>query len=200
MTRILAIDGSYRDGGITDQAVAATTEAARENGATVTCVYLRRYPIEFCLNCRECCQQAGEAPGQCVQHDGMAELVEQVEAADALILAAPTNAGSVTALYKRFMERLIVYTYWPWGAPSPKLRKAGLPPKPAVIITSSAAPALMARWAFASHRQLASSARYLGARVVGSLDVGLIADEPQPRLPAHATRKARRLGANLMKE
>lgn len=197
MTRILAIDGSYREGGITDQAVSKVSEAAREGGATVECVYLRRYPLEFCLNCRGCCQQPGEAPGPCAQQDGLAELVEKIEAADGLILAAPTNAGSVTALYKRFMERLIVYTYWPWGAPSPKLRKADLPPKPALIITSSAAPAIMARWAFASHRQLATSARYLGARVIGALDIGLIAHAPHPSLPRRARLRARRLGRRL---
>jgi len=60
-----------------------------------------------------------------------------IEAADAYILAAPTNFSSVTALFKRFAERLAVYGYWPWGKHAPVFRKAKLPKKPAIIISSS---------------------------------------------------------------
>ena len=52
MSKILAINGSYRDDGITDQAVNALAQAIRDNGAEVDVVLLREYPIEFCLNCR----------------------------------------------------------------------------------------------------------------------------------------------------
>ena len=98
-TRVLAINGSYRDGGITDQAIALAARALGESGAEVESVALRDYPIEFCLNCRACCQTPGNAPGQCVHNDGMQELVEKIEQADAYILAAPTNFGSVTAIF-----------------------------------------------------------------------------------------------------
>ena len=105
---------------------------------------LRDYPIEFCRNCRECTQLPGVAPGACVLDDGMRDLVAKIEAADAYILASPTNVYAVTALFKRFMERLIVYAYWPWGAAAPKLRKK-LATKRAIAITSSAAPVLLGR-------------------------------------------------------
>ncbi|HID49505.1 MAG TPA: flavodoxin family protein, partial [Chromatiales bacterium] len=124
MVRILAINGSYRDDGITDQSVTILTDTLKKAGADVEIILLRGYPIEFCLNCRECTQQPGEAPGQCVQHDGMQALVNKIEAADAFILASPTNFGSVTAIFKRFMERLVVYAYWPWEMNAPQYRKA----------------------------------------------------------------------------
>ena len=54
MNKILAIDGSYRDDGITDQAINALARAMTDRGAEVEIVLLRDYPIEFCLNCREC--------------------------------------------------------------------------------------------------------------------------------------------------
>lgn len=104
--RVLAINGSYRDDGITDQAIAAATRALGESGADVETILLRDYPIEFCMNCRACTQEPGDAPGQCVHNDGMRELVEKIEQADAYVLAAPTNLDSVTAVFKRFMERL----------------------------------------------------------------------------------------------
>ena len=116
MTTLLAITGSYREDGIIDQAVATAAAAARRAGAEVEIVHLRNYPIEFCRNCRECTQTAGEAPGQCVIKDGMATLIQKIEAADGFVLASPTNFYTVTALFKRFMERLVVYAYWPWGA------------------------------------------------------------------------------------
>ena len=103
MTKILAINGSYRDDGITDQAVDLMAQTIRSLDAEVEIILLREYPIEFCLNCRECTQQAGESPGKCVQQDGMQELIRKIELADGYILASPTNFGSVTAIFKRFM-------------------------------------------------------------------------------------------------
>ena len=76
--RILAINGSYRRDGITDQAVDHLLAEAGKLGAEVEHIHLRDYPIEFCRNCRECMQQPGDAPGQCVLRDGMAELVRKI--------------------------------------------------------------------------------------------------------------------------
>ena len=126
---VLAINGSYRDDGITDQAVEAALAAAAEAGAEVEHVRLREFPIEFCLNCRACTQEPGDAPGKCVHDDRMHDLVQKIEKADAYVLAAPTNFGSATAIFKRFMERLTVYAYWPWGALGPVYRKAKGPQK-----------------------------------------------------------------------
>ncbi len=119
MRKILVINGAYRAGGITDQAVETTIGVLQSAGAEVEQVLLREYPIGFCLNCRECTQQPGESPGRCVQHDGMQALVDKIDHADGYVLAVPTNFGSATAIFKRLMERLIVYAYWPWGMKAP---------------------------------------------------------------------------------
>ena len=112
-------------------------EALRSSGAQVETIVLRDHPINFCLNCRECTQQPGESPGHCVQQDEMQAIVNKIEAADGYILASPTNLGSVSAVYKRFMERLVVYAYWPWGAKFPLYRKANIKPKKKVCTTIS---------------------------------------------------------------
>jgi NAD(P)H-dependent FMN reductase len=196
--RVLAINGSYRDDGITDQAVAAVARALSDDGAEVETVLLRDYPIEFCLNCRSCTQEPGDAPGQCVHNDGMRALVEKIERADAYILAAPTNFDSVTAIFKRFMERLVVYGYWPWGAPAPKDRKADSPKKKALLLSSSAAPGLMGRWLFQSTKQLKIAARVIGAKPVGTLFTGLIAAAPDTRYPERMQHKAEVLARKLI--
>ena len=195
--RVLSINGSYRDDGITDQAIEAAADALRQSGAEVETIKLRDYPIEFCLNCRACTQEPGDAPGRCVHHDGMREVIDKIERADAYILAAPTNFDSVTAIFKRFMERLIAYAYWPWGAPAPKFRKAKLQKKKAILISSSAAPGFMGRWFFQSAKQLKMTAKVIGATPVGTLFTGLIAGEPDTRLPPRMRRKALALADRL---
>jgi len=179
---ILVVNGSYRDDGVIDRMVEVAVATLQNAGAAVEQVRLRDYPIEFCLNCRACTQQPGEAPGVCVLEDGMGELVEKIERADAFILASPTNFGSVTAVFKRFMERLVAYAYWPWDKPYPKFRKAGLAQKKAMLISSSAAPSWMGRWLFGTGRQLDMAAKTIGAKSVGTLFTGLASSEKHQRL------------------
>jgi NAD(P)H-dependent FMN reductase len=181
--RVLVINGSYREGGITDQLVGYACAQLQRAGAETEVIDLRAYPIEFCLNCRECMQSPGATPGHCVIDDGMAQLVERIEAADAYILAAPTNFSSVSAVFKRFMERLAVYAYWPWGQRTPEYRKAGLPPKKALLISSSAAPGFFGRWLFGSGRQLRIAAKTIGARPVGLVFSGMASQQKNPGLP-----------------
>ncbi len=196
--KVLVINGSYRDDGITDQAVEVTVEALHSGGAETEIVNLRDYPIEFCLNCRECTQQPGTGPGKCVLDDGMHELIEKIEAAQAYVLASPTNFDSVTALFKRFMERLVAYAYWPWDKPYPKFRKAGLPPKKAMLISSSAAPSWMGRWLFGSGKQLDMTAKTIGAKSVGLLFTGQASTEKHQRLAQKSITQARTLAARLI--
>jgi multimeric flavodoxin WrbA len=198
MSRILAINGSYRDDGITDQAVEVVVQAAQSSGADAETVLLRDYPIEFCLNCRECTQQPGESPGMCVQQDAMHDLVNRIELADAFILAAPTNFGSVTAVFKRFMERLVVYAYWPWDMNAPQFRKAGSRRKKAVLISSCAAPGILGRWIYSSSKQLRMTAKVIGADTVGVLFTGLVSKQEHPRLSEKTRAKARSLAAKLV--
>lgn len=198
MSRILVINGSYRDDGVTDHAVEVAVKALHAGGAEVEVIQLREYPIEFCLNCRECTQQPGESPGECVHPDGMKALVEKIEQADAYILASPTNFGTVTAVYKRFMERLTVYAFWPWGAHMPQLRKMHAPRKKALLLSSCAAPGLLGRWLFNTHKQLKMTANTIGADVVGMVFTGLVADQPHQPLPEKTQNRIRELAGKLL--
>ena len=60
--RVLAINGSYRAGGITDQAVDSLIDDLQGLDVEVEHIKLRDFPIRFCMNCRECMQQPGDAP------------------------------------------------------------------------------------------------------------------------------------------
>ena len=194
--RIAAIIGSYRKGGMVDQAVDELLASAREEGARVSKVYLVDTQIEFCTNCRLCAQQEGAARGICPVADQMAAVLDLVEDSDAVILASPTNFGTVTAVMKRFIERLVCYAYWPWGMAAPKARSKELPRR-AVLIASSAAPAFLARFLTPIVKLLKQAAGLLGARSVGVLFIGLAAREERQGLDAGARKKARLLGKRL---
>lgn len=198
MKHLLAINGSYRPGGIMDQAIDTAVSAATSKGAKIEVVHLRDYTIEFCRNCRECAQQPGEAPGKCVQSDHMQALIDKIEAADGYILASPTNFYSVTAVFKRFMERLAVYAYWPWGAPAPIFRKSRAGKK-AILIASCAAPGLMGRLFFSTLKQLRLTAKTIGAKAVGSTFIGFSANQEHATLPQSAKKSIQRLTAKLMR-
>ena len=198
MIKILAINGSYRNDGITDQTIEALSQAIKSAGAEVEVILLREYPIEFCLNCRACTQQPGAAPGECVLHDGMQDLIDKIERADGYILAAPTNFGSVTAIFKRFLERLAVYAYWPWDMNGPQYRKAQAPRKNALLVSSCAAPGIMGRWLFGTDKQLKTTVKTIGAEVVGSLFTGMIAKEQHPKLSDGVLAKIKALAGKLV--
>ena len=191
MIKVLAINGSYRDDGITDQSVEALAQAIELNGAEVETILLREFPIEFCLNCRVCTQQPGTAPGECVIYDRMQELIDKIERADCYILASPTNFGSVTAIFKRFMERLAVYAFWSWDMNGPQYRKAPVQKKKALLVSSCAAPGILGRYFFGTSKQLKMTAKTIGAEVVGTLFTGMIAKQQHPKLPEGARSKIR---------
>jgi len=198
MSKILAINGSYRDDGVTDRVVSTMIDSIQNMGAEVEVITLRDYHIEFCHNCRVCTQQPGRAPGQCVLHDSMQELIDKIEQADGYILAAPTNFGSATAIFKRFLERLIVYAYWPWGENAPKFRKLGVRKKKAVLVSSCAAPGILGRLIYGTRNQLKTTAKIIGADTVGTIFTGLVSKEHHSDLPRQVEMKANSMAAKLV--
>lgn len=132
----------------------------------------------------------------------MTKLIGKIEQSDALVLASPTNFGSVTAIFQRFIERLTVYGYWPWGQPAPKMRREiskREKAKKAMLISSSAAPNFIARWAFHTRKQLKLTARVIGATVVGTVNAGMMA-QPQAEVVVsrHVKAKIQRLAHKLI--
>lgn len=195
--KLIALVGSYRKGGIIDSAVDEILAGAREEGAEVAKIYLVDKHIEFCTNCRACTQQSGPQRGRCGIDDDMARVLEEIEHSDALVLASPVNFGTVTAIMKRFIERLVCFAYWPWGMNAPKIRSEGKK-KRAVVVASSAAPSFIARLSSRLVRLLKESAGILGAKTIGVLFIGLAAREERQRIGEGTRKKARLLGKRLV--
>jgi len=194
--KVLAILGSYRKGGTTDNAVEAVLEGAREKGAETHTIYLTCQHLEFCTNCRECTQTPGEERGKCAQQDDLEPILREIEAADALVLGSSVNYYNVTALFRRFMERLLGFTYWPWGQNGPSVRSKKQARK-AVLVASAGMPGFLIPLATGAAKSLRLTARMLGARTVGCLWIGLAAGEPHPALSKKNRERARRMGWKL---
>jgi multimeric flavodoxin WrbA len=195
--KVTAIVGTYRKGGIIDTAVDEILASAREQGALAEKIHITDTRIEFCTNCRTCAGQAGRERGTCPLSDDMAGILDKIEQSDVLVLASPMNFGTVTAIMKRFIERLICYACWPWGAMAPRKRTRENP-KRAVVVVSSAAPAFLARYTTRITGLLKQAADLMGARTTGVLFIGLAARKQHQDIGAQARRKARRLGRKLV--
>ncbi|MHC4642995.1 MAG: flavodoxin family protein [Planctomycetota bacterium] len=195
---IVGIVGSYRKGRVIDSAVTEILKGAESDGAKTEKIYLTEKQIEFCNNCRSCMQQSGEKRGSCVHDDDMEEILQQIDEADGYVLGSPVNLGTVTAIMKRFMERLAVYAYWPWGKiTGPKFRNDKLNKK-AVIVTSFTPPTWLGRLILSgTPKSLKYIAKVLGARVVKSLYFGMVGENPEDGLDEKNLRRAFKAGEEL---
>ena len=194
---IVALVGSYRKNGVVSSAVEEILASAGDSGAETKNVFLPDTHIEFCTNCRSCTQEEGSKRGKCVLDDSMGELLDMIERSDAVVLASPMNVGTVTAITKRFIERLIGFYFWPWGTASPKIRNPEKNKK-AVLVTSSAAPAIFAGLSGTVQKQLKTAAGLLGATPAGVLSIGLAAQQIDQELDERSRKKARMLGKQLV--
>ena len=197
--KIIGIVGSYRKGRIIDSAVSEILKGAEEHGAETKYIYLLDKHIEFCTNCRRCTQEKVDgARGNCVHNDDMEEILREIDDADGIVLGAPINFFNVTALMKRFIERLLPYCYWPWGTAIPK-RRIKKTNKKAVTVTSSGCPAWLGRIIFRGALNVQkSAARCMGAKVVKSLYLGNIYQNEQQKLSEKAILAAHKAGEKLV--
>ena len=98
--RILAINGSHRAGKGTAALLQAALDEAAALGADTSLVELSQLDIGYCIGCNACL-----AKPCCTLHDDMDGLVEQMKAADGIILGSPDYFANVTARTKTFIDR-----------------------------------------------------------------------------------------------
>ncbi len=197
--KIVAIIGTYRKGKVIDTAVKEVLRGAQAGGAETEAIYLIDKHIEFCTNCRACTQNPNVGHrGKCVQNDDLESILTSVDEAGGLVLASPTNFYSATAIMRRFMERLVGYAYWPWNAKTGPRMRSNKADKIAVIITSTACPAFIAKILMPGGRKaLKMRAATMGAKVQSSLFFGTAAITHEATLPDKDRAKAYQAGRRL---
>jgi NAD(P)H-dependent FMN reductase len=131
-----------------------------------------------------------------VQQDDFDSILQEIDSADALVLGSPVNFFNVTAIFRRFLERLAGYAYWPWGQRGPTTRNKRLDRK-AALVASSAMPGFLIPLFTGAPRALRTTANILGARPIGKLWIGLSALQPHQSLSSATLAQARRIGLKL---
>lgn len=103
--RVLAIAGSPRRGGNSDDLLAACAEAARAAGANVDLLVVSEAGIGPCTGCNRCF-----GDGRCVVRDGMQDVYPRIDAADAIVVSTPVFFATVPAVLKALYDRC--QPYW----------------------------------------------------------------------------------------
>jgi multimeric flavodoxin WrbA len=139
--RILAVNGAPRKKGHTEELLSLFCAGAESVGGEVSVVNLVDYDIQPCHGCYHCWTD-GNASHTCVIEDQMSEIIEQFYQSEALILATPVYFHTLSALLKRFIERLLPLlkpelVEGRLGVDRIRLRDPGRGPKRSVLIAAA---------------------------------------------------------------
>ncbi|MCH5186335.1 MAG: flavodoxin family protein [Oscillospiraceae bacterium] len=106
MKKIVVINASPRTDRNTGKLVREVGKGAESEGAEVKVFDLYRLEkFTGCVSCFGC--KLPEHLGQCICHDGLATVLEEIRSADGLVLGSPNYLGDVTAGFRALYERLI---------------------------------------------------------------------------------------------
>ena len=100
---VLAIVSSPRKNGNSEILVDEFLSGAVESGNVITKLCLREKKIAPCLACEVCLGNGGS----CVQKDDMAEILEQIDKADVIVLSTPVYYYSISAQLKIMIDRTL---------------------------------------------------------------------------------------------
>jgi hypothetical protein len=125
MARILGLVGSARAWGNSELLVRQALQGASVDGVTAHMIRLTSLDLEPCTGCMRCV--IGGKP--CRLADDMDWLIQAIQAADSLVLAAPTYFLGPAAVIKLVLDRMLIVTG--------QLEEALPPTRPAVTIATA---------------------------------------------------------------
>jgi len=105
--KVIAINGSPRKNKNTAQMLQNALEGAKNNGAETKMIHLSDLNYSGCKSCFACKAIDKKSYGMCVCKDDLTAILQEIEAADVLILGSPFYFQSVTGTMRMFLERLL---------------------------------------------------------------------------------------------
>lgn len=99
--KILAVTGSPRKGGNTEDIVSAIARGVEVAGGEVETIRLADHTVGPCIGCGGCTKT-----GRCVVQDDMQPLYGKVDGAQVVIIASPVYFYALSAQTKAFIDRL----------------------------------------------------------------------------------------------
>lgn len=98
---VLTIYGNPKEGGFVHGCLDFVSEHLGQRGAQVRRLHLKDQGIRDCTGCFTCLRT-----GTCPLPDGMNDVCQTIRDSDCLVIGCSVRNGNVTALYKRFLERI----------------------------------------------------------------------------------------------
>jgi multimeric flavodoxin WrbA len=102
MKNVLIISASPRKSGNSDLLCDRFAQGAKERGNNVEKIFLAAQNIGYCRGCGVC-----NTTHKCVQKDDMAQLLDKLVNADAIVLATPVYFYSMDGQMKTFIDRTV---------------------------------------------------------------------------------------------
>jgi len=103
---IIGINGSPRKHWNTQQMVASALKGAGDAGAETKLYNLYDLNYRGCTCCQACLLLGGPSYGKCAMRDGLTQVLDDILAADTLILGSPVYFGDITSGMRALCERL----------------------------------------------------------------------------------------------
>lgn len=106
--KVLILSASPHKKGNSDLLCDEFLRGAQESGNDVTKIFLREKKIGYCVACNFCKKDGNCGP--CAIKDDMAEVLQKMHEADAIVLASPVYFYGINAQMKTLLDR----TYASW--------------------------------------------------------------------------------------
>lgn len=101
--KIVALQGSFRNNGITTSLLKYAVERLIAAGNEVEYINLLEKRIDYCKGCRKCLETR-----ECIfKSDDIPEIIAKIKEADVIILAAPVYWANVPGVVKNLFDRLL---------------------------------------------------------------------------------------------
>ena len=104
--KIIGINGSPRREWNTAQMVESALRGAADAGAETKMYHLADFDFKGCVSCFACLRLGAPTHGKCSYNDALKPIIDEILAADGLILGSPVYFSDVTAAVRALCERL----------------------------------------------------------------------------------------------
>ncbi|MBD3261034.1 MAG: flavodoxin family protein [Candidatus Altiarchaeales archaeon] len=101
--RVLGLSGSHRRAGNTDQLVEKTLDVLRGQGFNTEFISLADKSLDFCKDCDGC----RENPRCVFDEDDQNYILDELQAADAIVIGSPVYFGGVSSRLKTVFDRTL---------------------------------------------------------------------------------------------
>ena len=143
--KIMAVNGSPRKTWNTATLLKKALKGAASQGAETELIHLYDLTFTGCTSCFACKTRGGKSYGRCAVKDGLAPILKNIEAADALILGSPIYFGNVSGEMRSFLERLL-FPYFTYTDPPQSLFPQKIPT--GFIYTMNVPEEMMREWGY----------------------------------------------------